>query len=99
MKKAAEGCGADLKRSIKMDVREIVGNWLRANGYDGLMGDEKGSGNCSCDIEDLMPCDEPCDRCEPGYKTKCTGQCKEFDHCIASDKNYKCSSMINEQEE
>ena len=33
-------------------VREIVREYLVANGYDGLCNDE-----CGCDLDDFMPCD------------------------------------------
>ena len=43
-------------------VREIVQEWLRTNGYDGLCDVE-----CGCEIDDLMPCLEDCGHCVPGY--------------------------------
>jgi len=53
-----------------MTVREIVADWLKAHGYDGLWRD-----GCSCQSDDLMPCDwlngEDNADCEPGYKTPC----------------------------
>ena len=47
-----------------MTVREIVAQWLRDHGYDGLYHD----GDCGCLLDDLMPCCDSCDNCEPGYK-------------------------------
>ncbi len=46
-----------------MEIRKIVEQWLRANNYDGLAGDE-----CGCKVDDLMPCDIPnMFTCVPGY--------------------------------
>ena len=51
-----------------MTVKEIVKEYLLANGYEGLYTDE-----CGCETEDLMPCYccEGSDGCEAGYKTDC----------------------------
>jgi hypothetical protein len=52
-----------------MNVREIVEEYLKANGFDGLAGDE-----CGCQIGDLAPCGSECmnmDDCEPGYLHEC----------------------------
>jgi len=48
-----------------MNVREIIENWLKENGYDGLYYPDE----CACTIHDLMPChgSQACD-CEPGYE-------------------------------
>jgi len=47
-----------------MDVRQILTEYLKANGYDGLYHDE-----CGCSISDLAPCDMPLN-CKPGHKSK-----------------------------
>ncbi len=46
----------------------MVSEYLTTNKYDGLFNNNS---ECGCDLEDLMPCDEPCDDCEAGYKHKC----------------------------
>lgn len=46
-------------------VKEIVAGFLKANGYDGLF---DLCGECACELDDLMPCDEPNGRCTAGYK-------------------------------
>jgi len=45
-------------------VREIIAQWLREHGYDGLYH----PGDCGCLISDLCPCGEDSMQCSPGYK-------------------------------
>jgi len=63
-----------------MTVKEIVAEWLKANGYGGLCNTDI---DCGCELADLMPCDsEGCDLCEPAYR--CDPDCKNCDateHC------------------
>ncbi len=49
---------------FKMDCKEIIEEYLKKNGYDGLVGDE-----CGCCLDDLMPCGECCHECEPALDT------------------------------
>lgn len=51
-----------------MDIREICAEWLEKNGYDGLC-----TGQCSCEISNLIPCEVPSVTCEAGYKIPCPG--------------------------
>lgn len=46
-------------------VRDILAYWLRANGYDGLCNSDM---ECGCSLDDLIPCDSPCEKCEAGYQ-------------------------------
>ena len=47
-----------------MNVTEIVLEYLKREGYDGLCKDE-----CGCTVDDFMPCGgEYIDDCEPAYK-------------------------------
>ena len=49
------------------NVKEIVAQYLKAKGFDGLSNEF-----CQgCDVNDLMPCDSPCDICEPAIKHYC----------------------------
>lgn len=48
-----------------MNVLQIVNEYLKTNGYDGLLNTD---GECACEVDSLAPCDGSCDACEPGYK-------------------------------
>lgn len=50
-----------------MTVKEIVIEYLKANGFDGLCTE-----NCGCGIDDLICCDGPCYLCEPAYRRTVT---------------------------
>ena len=54
---------------LKMKLKEIVAEWLKEHGYDGLYCET----SCGCKIDDLMPCDEPGTDCQPGYIVPCPG--------------------------
>lgn len=52
-----------------MNIQEIVEQWLRDNGYDGLFSPTC----CGCKIgDDFMPCIQP-GTCEAGYERPCPG--------------------------
>jgi hypothetical protein len=52
-------------------VINIVTEYLKANGFDGLWSEY---GECGCSIADLMECEsEGIDACLPGYKVPCKG--------------------------
>ncbi len=58
-----------------MNTRDIVKEYLIANGYDGLYADE-----CGCTAEFIMPCfGEEFHQCKPGYKIPC-----DPETCVAS---------------
>jgi len=48
-----------------MTVKEIMADWLVANGYDGLVNTDA---ECGCVLADLWPCCEEWGECEPGFK-------------------------------
>jgi hypothetical protein len=50
-----------------MTVKDIIVEWLKAHGYDGLYSE---GGECACEMADLCPCDDAGFSCEPGYKRK-----------------------------
>jgi len=67
-----------------MTTKEIVIDYLKANGFDGLYSDD-----CGCSISDLMPCDGygSVGMCKPGVKKNCkecseNGECDQVDDCI-----------------
>ncbi len=45
-----------------MTVKDMIITHLRKQGFDGLYTDD-----CGCSLEDLLPCDSPCDQCRPGF--------------------------------
>ena len=57
-----------------MTVIQIIELWLKENGYDGLF---NADAECACRIGDLVPCDEPCGTCLPGYQIPCPETCGE----------------------
>jgi len=57
-----------------MNVKEIVREYLRTHGFDGLCCPDAG---CACLIDDLEPCSEMGSQCEPGYRGPCDGTCDE----------------------
>ena len=63
-----------------LTVKKIVKEYLEKNGYDGLFYDD-----CSCYLEDLIPCGENFEWCQPGYVGACI--CGEgCDHHIYGTK-------------
>ena len=75
-----------------MTVKEIIINYLKKNGYDGLCGD-----SCGCGLNDFQPCDEDFGNCEPAYFhpnpdcSKCDVLCDAYDGdqvtvCYKTDK-------------
>ncbi len=58
-------------------MRDILTEWLRAHGYDGLCNPDI---ECGCALDDLQPCDSYMLSCKPAYKGPCTcGWGCEFD--------------------
>ena len=54
-------------------VKEIVADWLKQHGYDGLFNPD-----CGCVLDDLMPCADRFSDCEAGYRVACS-ECKWHD--------------------
>jgi hypothetical protein len=51
-----------------MNIIQIVTQYLKDNGYDGLYKPDK----CGCKLDDLMECENPDESlCEAGYLSKC----------------------------
>ncbi len=86
--KDLDSLAADLE--VAVAVRECLGEgWrcgskgsallalaLKADGYDGVYGDE-----CGCLIEDLAPCGDDPWECQPGHKRDCTEACPRHGEC------------------
>ena len=53
---------------MSKNVREIVADWLKEHGYEGLYRE-----CCGCKVDALMPCDEPGPDCRPGVVVPCPG--------------------------
>jgi hypothetical protein len=71
----------------KINVKSIVAEYLKENGYYGLCKD-----TCGCVIDDLMPCGNDwngtnCHDCQPGYRVTCNceGEC-DFHLHITTEK-------------
>ena len=59
----------------EMTVTDIVKEWLKGHGYDGLYD----RGECGCLIEDLCPCgSEGALGCQPGYRLPGDEECAFF---------------------
>jgi len=58
-----------------MELSKIVEEWLRSENYDGLYN----ASHCACEVDDLMPCEEPGRECMAGYKIEFDGEspCEE----------------------
>ena len=52
-----------------MNVLEIITEYLRANGFDGLYNEDA---ECACEASDLFPCCDIGPTCTAGYKFGCT---------------------------
>jgi hypothetical protein len=48
-----------------MNIKEIIEEYLRKNGYEGLC-----CGGCWCQLDDLFPCDNEILDCVPVHKVK-----------------------------
>jgi hypothetical protein len=66
-----------------MTVKEILVEWLKEHGYDGLC-----THGCGCVVDDLIPCVDGIETCEPGYRVPCSScaDC-QLDGCEVCDDN------------
>lgn len=67
-----------------MTVAEIVKDYLKREGYDGLYE----AGECACKVDDLIPCcdDVSIADCEAGYLAPCPPDCGEHEWHIQAEK-------------
>jgi len=55
-------------------IKEILTEWLKANGYDGLCSRH----GCGCGLDDLMPCWDECSAdCRAAYQVPASEEYKE----------------------
>lgn len=52
-----------------MTVKQIVHEWVKEHGYDGLYSDI----GCGCKLDDFIPCDMCSMNCMPGHIIPCPG--------------------------
>lgn len=66
-----------------MTVKEVLIEYLKKHGYDGLYCDE-----CACLFDDLAPCcpENWITKCEPGYKQPCPPECSEHPFHVGAKK-------------
>lgn len=68
-----------------MTIAEIIADWLRAHGYDGLT-----DGDCACELTDLLPCSRGVipTICRAGHRVKgCTSECgHQCDYHIVAEE-------------
>jgi hypothetical protein len=50
-----------------VNVKDILSQWLKQNGYDGLISD---IGDCTCGVDDIACCGEPLVFCVATKKAK-----------------------------
>lgn len=51
-----------------MTTWQIIHDWLKEHGYDGLYCDDAGGEECGCELADLFPCGQIPESCVAGYK-------------------------------
>lgn len=80
-----------------MTAKEIVTQYLKANGYDGLV---NFMGECSCVNGDIMPCDLDCiASCSAGYKVPCNPEtCKLDGDCKWHISEVKHHEILSQEE-
>jgi len=64
-----------------MEVLDIIKDWLKEHGCDGLCGEE-----CGCLLDDLMPCGEGSTECQAGYKWMC--DICQLEECQGKTENH-----------
>ena len=68
-----------------MTVKEILIEWLKEHGYNGLLNDD----DFCCGLDDFIPCNcEGIEGCQPGYRIKCDPETSDggFNWKIVSEK-------------
>lgn len=69
-----------------MNCMDIIKEYLKTNGFDGLQNE----GECGCLPSDLRPCSDDMSLCTPGYKVVPPKEAdSEFDFYICQSKEDK----------
>jgi hypothetical protein len=58
--------GVGVEVEVQMTAAEILSDWLRAHGCDGLCTED-----CGCGVDDMMPCGSYPGHCVPAKKISC----------------------------
>lgn len=61
-------------------IKEMVSEWLKANGYKGLYNES----GCGCGLDDLMPCECVSEMCAAAYEFRCDN-CIHRNECDKAD--------------
>ena len=77
-----------------MTVIQIIAEYLEQNKYDGLYQ----PGECACLKDDLAPCGQVENGCEPGHKTDAPGNCPSDWHIGAKNSDNECSECSDYEE-
>ncbi len=76
-----------------MNCAEIVKEYLKKNGYDGLCNPEI---PCGCGLDDFQPCGEDFAECEPAYKNTCK-TCRRDWYCSERKVINACEECAGEE--
>jgi len=68
-----------------MTVREILIDYLKANGYDGLCTED-----CGCGLDDIETCSNMQTDCKPAHLWKCDGCEEKYDCWTGFGDNEGC---------
>ncbi len=68
-----------------MTVKEIIKQYLETNGFDGLCNDD-----CGCSKDDLFPCGNIQEDCNPAFKCNCDHSCGLHSYCYITEKMDEC---------
>jgi hypothetical protein len=82
-----------------MTVKEILIEWLKKHGYDGLCNPYH---ECGCGLNDFILCQVSCELCEPAYKRQCFGEEKigacDSETAVYSDlKECRCYGLTKQE--
>jgi hypothetical protein len=80
-----------------MTVKEILIEWLKTRGYDGLCYDD-----CGCGLNDFMPCQSSCELCKPAYEWQCSREerieaCDSEIAAYCDEKECQCYRLTKQE--